>query len=77
LEWKHKITCADGFGTLFGVNIFEYKWENTGEKATVNTPTDKRNRDFTIWKVSINGMLHEFVAGEFSNCVWGFFLLED
>jgi len=77
LKWKHITTCAEGYCMLFGVNIFEYDWENTGKKANVKARKDIRIHEFEIWRVIINGVEHEFVAGEFSNCVWGFFLLED
>ena len=26
------------------------------------------------WQVEIDGQIHRFAAGEFSNCVWGFYL---
>ena len=29
---------------------------------------------FHVYEVEINGQIHRFAAGEFSNCVWGFYL---
>ena len=66
--WRHQTTGVDGDVTLFGVNIFRYKWVPTGERITV--------RDlyrFPVYRVEIGGEEHIFAAGEFSNCVWGFY----
>ncbi|MBF1207025.1 MAG: hypothetical protein HXM08_06960, partial [Fusobacterium periodonticum] len=51
---------------LFGVNIFDYKWEDTREIA--------KECDFPIYKVIIDGKEHEFATKETSNNVWCFYL---
>ena len=51
---------------LFGVNIFDYKWEDTKEIA--------KECDFPIYKVIIDGKEHEFATKETSNNVWCFYL---
>ena len=32
---------------------------------------------FEVWQVEIDGQVCRFAAGEFSNCVWGFYLEKD
>lgn len=75
--WKHAITGVDGNTKLFGVNIFKYKWKNTNELATVHDPLYGQEYQFLIYTVTIHGQQHTFAAGEFSNCVWGFFTPAD
>jgi hypothetical protein len=74
MKWRFIKTGADGNCELFGANIFMYKWEDTGEKVTVKDPIYKKSYEFNVWKISINMIEHKFVAGEFSSCVWGFYL---
>ena len=76
MKWAHLKTGADGDCELFGVNIFEYEWKNTGKKINVKDPIYNQSFKFTVWKVEINDVEHIFSAGEFSNCVWGFYLPE-
>lgn len=74
--WQHEITGVDGTCLLFGINIFDYVWSNTGEKASVHDPSYNQPYCFPIYRVSIDGKIYKFAAGEFSNCVWGFYLLK-
>ena len=66
--WQYEKHGIDGEVELFGVNIFDYKWEDTREIAI--------ECDFPIYKVVIDGKEHEFAAGEVSNYVWIFYLLK-
>ncbi len=61
---------------MFGVNIFDYQWNRTGQKVEVCDPRYGQKYSFPVYAVDIKGEAHEFVAGEFSNDVWGFFLLK-
>ena len=72
--WHCEATGADGNVTLFGVNIFDYEWNGTGRRATVRDPIYGEERKFAVYTVTIAGQTHEFAAGEFSMCVWGFYV---
>ena len=72
--WKHKITGVDGNCKLFGVNIFDYEWNDTGEVITVKDPVYKQEHSLEFFTVDINGKLKKFAAGEFSNCIWSFYV---
>ena len=72
-SWQHVITGVDGNVSLFGVNIFDYKWEPTGMKVEVLDPLYKQRHEMYVYKVVIEEEKYEFAAGEFSNCVWGFY----
>ncbi len=71
--WQHEKTGVDGNTILFGVNIFNYEWESTGKRVKVRD-THGEERNFTVYTVTIDGRQYEFAAGEFSACVWGFYL---
>lgn len=74
--WQHEITGCDGNTALFGVNIFDYEWQDTHKSVKVSHPIYGGEYKFSIYTVVINGQEREFAAGEFSNCVWGFYLLK-
>ncbi len=71
--WKHKATGVDGNVILFGINIFEYEWIRTDEKVEIIEPIYKQKYIFPVYKVYIRGHKYKFAAGEYSNCVWGFY----
>ena len=37
-------------------------------------PIYHQNHIFEVWQVEIDGQVYRFAAGEFSNCMWGFYL---
>ena len=74
MTWKFETAGPDGLCKLFGVSIFQYDWHDCQETATVTDPYYGVEKKFHVYEVEINGQLHRFAAGEFSNCVWGFYL---
>lgn len=38
MTWQHETTGPDGNVQLFGVNLFDYPWKDTGEKIEVKSP---------------------------------------
>lgn len=74
--WQHETTGVDGDTILFGVNIFDYKWERTDNSVKVCDPLHRQDYVVPVYKAIINEQEYEFAAGEFSNCVWGFYILK-
>ena len=74
--WQHEITGSNGKTLLFGVNIFDYEWNETGESVSVRDPLYNQDYMFPVYTVNIDGELHSFAAGEFSNDIWGFYLFK-
>ena len=72
--WRCEATGTDGNVTLFGVNIFDYEWNGTGRRVTVRDPHYGQEYKFQVYTVTINGQTYEFAAGEFSMCIWGFYV---
>ena len=75
--WRYETHGVDGNVTLFGVNIFDYEWNGTGRRVTVRDPHYGQEYTFSVYTVTIDGQTHEFAAGEFSMCIWGFYVEED
>ncbi|HHZ19825.1 MAG TPA: hypothetical protein GX391_04830 [Firmicutes bacterium] len=74
--WKFVKSGIEGDCELFGVNIFDYSWENTNQKVSVLDPIYNQEHELTIYKVNIGGKVVTFAAGEFSNNVYGFYVYE-
>lgn len=74
--WQHELTAFDGNAILFGVDIFDYEWESTNQSVKVHDPLYGQEYKFPVYKVTVNEQEYEFAAGEFSNCVWGFYILK-
>ena len=73
MTWQHETTGTDGNVQLFGVNVFDYPWTDTGESVEVKSPDGKALR-VPVYQTVINGEMRQFAAAELSNCVWGFFM---
>ena len=77
MTWEFETSGLDGQCELFGVNIFKYRWHDCRETAVVIDPHYGTEKVFRIYEVEIGGKFRRFAAGEFSNCVWGFYLEKD
>jgi len=53
-----------------------WQFETSGVEGEVKLFGVNTERSFCLYKVVINGDTHSFVAGEFSNMIWGFYLLK-
>ena len=76
MAWEYETFGPDGQCKLFGVNIFDYDWQTTGKRVKIKDPIYHQDHTFEVWQVEIDGQIHRFAAGEFSNCVWGILFRE-
>ncbi len=72
--WKFIKTGLDGNCTLFGVNIFDYSWTNTGQKVEVVDPKYNQKYVLSVYTADIGKGFVTFATGEFSNGVYGFYV---
>jgi len=76
-EWKFVNIVTDGQPLrIGGVNVWEHKWEALkSEPITVPHPSHPNERH-KMWQYQIKTekKVITFAAGEFSNCVWGFYV---
>lgn len=75
--WKHATTGTNGNVILFDVRIFDYKWQRTSESVQIRDPLYGQPYTFPIYTAVIREKTYTFAAGEFSNCVWGFYIPTD
>ena len=55
MTWKFETSGFDGQCTLFGVNIFQYRWRDCRETAAVIDPHYGTEKVFHVYEVEING----------------------
>ena len=74
-KWKFLEACADGQTfKIEGINVWGKNWINQKESAEVTDPKYGGKRSFSVYKIKEKEKEIEFAAGEFSNCVWGFYV---
>jgi hypothetical protein len=75
LVWRYVGRCVEGQQFLIdGVDVSDRKWRSTSEPdIEVEDPLCHQPYNFNIWEVESDGRLVRFAAGEFSNCIWGFY----
>ncbi|MBL7661143.1 hypothetical protein JNK13_00170 [bacterium] len=58
-----------------GVNVWSQTWESpTGEKVTVKDPHHGESYIFSVYEIRVDGKRVQFLAGEFSNGIYGFYV---
>ena len=73
-DWIHKKTITDGENyEINGLNIWNFKWEVTGEKINIKDPLYGQDYCFNVYKIEKKNISIYFAAGEFSNCIWGIY----
>jgi hypothetical protein len=77
-NWRFEKTVSDGEEfKINGINIWDFKWEETGEKIKIIDPLYSKFYSFDIYKIQNDNVDILFAAGEFSNCIWGIYLKEN
>jgi len=72
--WQFKKTIVDSEPYLIeNLNIWEFKWENTGETIQIQDPLYKQNYIFDIYEINSGSKKIRFSAGEFSNLIYGIY----
>jgi hypothetical protein len=74
-DWRYVGHCVDGQRFLVeGVDVSDHAWRHTDEPdVEVEDPAYHRPFRFDVWELETDGRRIRFAAGEFSNCVWGFY----
>lgn len=73
-NWKHFKTVVDGeYCEVDGINIWDYEWKSDYEIILVKDPAYGQSKSFIKFWIELPNKKVEFVAGEFSNTVWGIY----
>lgn len=74
-QWVHVGTSLDGEKfEIQGVDVWRHAWKDEEGQAVVKDPIYGQTFRFGVYRVQTDGKIVEFAAGEFSNCVWGFYV---
>ena len=74
MAWEYETFGPDGQCKLFGVNIFDYDWQTTGKRVKSKTQSITKTIPSRSGRWRLTGRSTALPPGEFSNCVWGFYL---
>ena len=67
-------TCLDEEAFIIdGANVWDHKWTDLKLNVKVIDPDYDEKKNFTLWSIVVEGKEIQFVAGEFTNCIWGFY----
>ncbi|MEO0795469.1 MAG: hypothetical protein AAFX93_09915 [Verrucomicrobiota bacterium] len=73
-DWLLLGSCGDGDKfTVGGSNVWGREWISRNEVAVVKDPLYGKELRFRVYEIRCDGRSIVFAAGEFSNCIWGFF----
>lgn len=74
--WEYAGHCVDGGPfALGGIDVWAADWKRQeGRVADVRDPLHNQPYRFAVYRVQRGRRSVAFAAGEFSNCVWGFFV---
>lgn len=75
LIWKNKTVVAQGKKCeVNGLNIWDFKWEYTGQSITVKDPQYKKPYLCQIFEIMDGDLKTKFGAVEFSNSIYGIYV---
>ena len=74
VEWKLGKLIKNKTYKLWGVNIFDFEWTDTGETAYLEDYTDGIRKDFKVYSIEVEGQAHYFAAMERGANTWLFFV---
>jgi hypothetical protein len=74
-EWEFFGAVPDGQSfTIDGMDVWKHGWMDTKERAHVKDPHSQQDFTFYVWEIRSGDHIVNFAAGEFSNCMWGFYV---
>ena len=73
--WSFIGSCADGEAfAIEGTDVWSRAWTpRRGEFAEVRDPQYQQRFTFPVYELATERGSVTFAAGEFSNCIWGFY----
>ena len=74
-KWEFLGASPDGQSFLIGgLDVWKHSWLDTKEIACVKDPLYHQEFTFPIYTMGGDDAAVTFAAGEFSNCMWGFYV---
>ncbi|MBE0543234.1 MAG: hypothetical protein IH623_17965 [Verrucomicrobia bacterium] len=74
-EWEFAGAAPDGQTFEIGrLDVWKHEWNDTKERARVKDPRYHQEFTFHVYVIIGADKTVAFAAGEFSNCMWGFYV---
>jgi hypothetical protein len=75
MRWRFLKVVPDGQRfELDGANVWSIEWKRVpNQRAEIKDPLYGQSYSFEIFEFTHEGKVVRFAAGEFSNCMWGFY----
>lgn len=76
MTWSFFGSCVDGNTfEISGINVWTHSWNPVAsERVAVIDPLHGQNFQVRVYEITCDRGYIKFAAGEFSNCVWGFYV---
>ena len=72
--WSFVAVVPDGQPLkIEGIDVWKHKWADTGERVDVQDPQYHQKFTLHVYAIRDAEKVVSFAAGEFSNCMWGFY----
>jgi hypothetical protein len=73
--WEFAGAVPDGQSFMIGgLDVWKHEWRDTRERVAVKDPHYQQDFTFSVYEIGGAGEAVSFAAGEFSNCIWGFYI---
>lgn len=74
-KWVFAGATPDGQSfTLDGIDVWKHEWIDTRERVQVEDPLYHQKFTLHAYEIHCGEKVVRFAAGEFSNCMWGFYV---
>jgi hypothetical protein len=73
--WKYLGSSVDSSVFIInGIDVWKNEWTDVAcPKAEVKDPIYQQDFIFDVYEIKTTSQVIRFAAGEFSNCIWGFY----
>lgn len=74
-DWELCGVTSDGRSFhIGGLDVWRHEWRDTHERAHVKDPRYGHDFTFHVYEIDSGDRVVAFAAGEFSPCMWGFYV---
>jgi hypothetical protein len=74
-QWEFFGAVPDGQSfRVGGLDVWKHEWRDTKERLQVKDPRYQKDFTFHVYEIGDPARAVTFAAGEFSNCIWGFYI---
>jgi hypothetical protein len=75
-KWQFAGASPEGLSfAVGGLDVWKHRWLDTRERAQVVDPHYQRELTFDVYEIRVADKVITFAAGEFSNGIWGFYVI--